>query len=116
MVFRVIVQTLVKVFMRRRFKKGKVKDVFTLIRKIRARAMNQKGYISGETLIDHDNPQKAMVIGTWQSKEDWLNWKENPRRKEIEAQLEKLLDEPTEYEAYVYSKHYLEVTGDPTLG
>ncbi len=104
---------LVKVLMKRRLKKnGNARDVFSLIRKIRARAMNQKGYISGETLIDHDDPRKTMVIGTWQSMDDWLNWKEAPRRKELESQLEPFLEGPTEYEAFVYSKFYLSVSGE----
>jgi quinol monooxygenase YgiN len=103
---------LVKVLMRRRMKNGKVREVFSLIRKIRARAMNQKGYISGETLIDHSDPRKSLVIGIWQDMEDWLRWKEDTRRIELEAQLEPLLEGPTEYEAYVYSKHYLSVSGE----
>jgi len=74
--------------------------------------MNQKGYISGETLIDHEDPQKTLVIGTWQSMDDWLNWKENQKRKDLETTLEQLLEGPTEYEAYVYSKYYLSVSGD----
>ncbi len=44
---------LVKVLMRRQLKNGNAREVFSLIRKIRAKAMHQKGYISGETLIDH---------------------------------------------------------------
>ncbi|MFH2045977.1 MAG: antibiotic biosynthesis monooxygenase [Pseudomonadota bacterium] len=107
---------LVKVCMRRRIKEGKLRDVFVLIRKIRARAMNQNGYISGETLVDYNNPQGTMVIGTWQSTEDWKNWKENPLRKEIEVQMEELLEAPTEYEVFVYSKYHLKITGDSSLG
>lgn len=103
---------LVKVLMRRRFKEGKVRDAFSLIRKIRSRAMNRKGYISGETFIDHDDPRKTMVIGTWQSMDDWIKWKEDPRRKELESKLELLLEGPTEYESYVYSKYYLSISGD----
>lgn len=103
---------LVKVLMRRRMKNDKVREVFSLINKIRARAMNQKGYISGETLIAHSDPRKSMVIGTWQDMDDWLSWKEDPRRIELEAQLEPLLEGPTEYEAYVYGKHYLSVSGE----
>jgi quinol monooxygenase YgiN len=103
---------LVKVLMKRRMKNGNVREVFSLINKIRVWAMNQKGYISGETLIDHSDPRKIMVIGTWQDMDDWLRWKEEPRRIELEAQLEPLLEGPTEYEAYVYSKHYLSVSGE----
>ena len=103
---------LVKVLMRRRMKNGNVREVFSLIRKIRARAMNQKGYISGETLVDHSDPRRSLVIGTWQDMDDWLRWKEDTRRIELEAQLEPLLEGQTEYEAYVYSKHYLSVSGE----
>ncbi len=107
---------LVKVFMKRRFKEGNIRDVFLLIRKIRSRAMHQKGYISGETFVDHEEPTKTMVVGTWQSIEDWHAWKENPQRNELESQLERLLEGPTDYEVYVYSKYRLGVTGDPNLG
>ncbi len=100
---------LVKVLMRRRFKKGKEKEAFSLVRKMRMRAMNQQGYISGETLIDHTDLQKTMVIGTWQNNDDWTNWKDNPERKELEERLAPLQDEPTEYESFVYSKYYLSV-------
>ena len=107
---------LVKVFMRRRFKEGKTRDVFNLIRKIRARAMNQKGYISGETFVNQADPMKTMVVGTWQDMDDWLAWKEDSGRKDLEAQLAELLEDPTQYEVYVYSKYRLGITGDPSLG
>lgn len=102
---------LVKILMRRRFQEGKVKEAFAVIKKIRSIAMNQKGYISGETFIAHDDSRKTMVIGTWQSMDDWMNWKEGATRKKLEGELEQFLEEPTEYEAYVYSKFYLSVSG-----
>jgi len=103
---------LVKVLIKRRFKEGKINEAFSIIRKIRSMAMNQKGYISGETFIAHDDPCKTMVIGTWQSMDDWVSWKSDGRRKKLETQLEEFLERPTEYEAYVYSKFYLAVSGD----
>ncbi len=48
-----------------------------------------------------------MVIGTWESMEDWLRWKNDPRRTECEERLENLLAEPIEYEIYSY-KYRLE--------
>ncbi len=107
---------LVKVFMRRKFKEKKIREVFTLIRKIRSRAMKRMGYISGETFVDHEDTTKTMVVGTWQSIDDWKNWKEDPQREDLEAQLAELLEGPTEYEIYVYSKNRLEITGEPSLG
>ncbi len=90
----------VKVFIKRRFKKGKEKEGHALIRKMRTRAMNQKGYISGETLINEDDAKITVVIGAWQSMEDWLNWKNEPRRRECDVRLEKLLECPSENEVY----------------
>jgi hypothetical protein len=81
--------------MKRRFKEGVEKEGHALVSKMRTRAMDQKGYISGETLINNDDAQKTMVIGTWQRMED-------PRRKDCEERLEKLLAEPREYETYGY--------------
>ena len=103
---------LVRVFIKRRFREGAARHVFSLIRKIRARAMNRKGYISGETLIDSTDSRKTMVIGTWQSMDDGLSWEQDPRKKELEAQLERFPEAPAEYEVYVYSKYYLSVSGD----
>lgn len=91
----------VKVLIKRRIKEGKAREVFTLLNKFRSDAMDQKGYITGESLIDHDDPQKILVIATWQSIENWLAWKENKLRKANEARLQQYLDKPTEYEAYV---------------
>ena len=57
----------VKVLIKRRIKEGRAREVFALLNKFRSDAMNQKGYISGETLFNHDAPQEILVIGMWQS-------------------------------------------------
>jgi hypothetical protein len=44
--------------------------------------------------------------------EDWLHWRDDPSRKDLETRLEPLLEGPTEYEAFVYSKYYLSVSGE----
>ena len=91
----------VKVLIKRRFKDGKAREVFTLLNKLRSEAMEQAGYITGESLIGHEDPQKLLVISTWQSIENWLKWKEDPGRKANEARLEQYLEGQTEYEAFV---------------
>jgi heme-degrading monooxygenase HmoA len=95
----------VKVLIKRRFKEGKDKEVFALLNKFRAEAMLQTGYITGESLVNVDDPQKILVISTWQSMENWLNWKEDPGRKTNEAKLQQYLEDPTEYEAYVFGTY-----------
>ena len=96
----------VKVLIKRKIKEGKSREVFALLNKFRSDAMSQKGYISGETLINHDNPQEIIVIAMWQGVENWLKWKENPERAANEARMTQWLEEPTTYDTYVLGTYF----------
>lgn len=89
-----------KIIIKRKFVKGKTKEILVLLSKMRMGALDRGGYISGETLMHRDNPQIMTVIATWQSMEDWLKWKEDPKRKQVEALLEVYQEAPTQYEEY----------------
>ena len=91
---------IIKVLIRRRIQENYIRKVFELLKKLRIGAMNQPGYISGETLVDQFDPQRIMVVSIWQTVEDWIRWQENDERKSIEVQLERVLLEPTKYETY----------------
>lgn len=97
---------IVKVIIRRKIKKGKTRSVFALLNKFRSDAMNQKGYITGETLINYDKPQEIVVIAMWQDMDNWLKWKNNPEREANERLLERWLEKPTRYDCYVFSTSF----------
>ena len=86
---------------KRHIKEGKVKDVFALLNKQRAKAMNQRGHLKGETLTKYQNPHCLLVISSWNSMENWLAWKENKERRVNEEKLEQFLESPTEYDEYI---------------
>ncbi len=90
-----------KIIIKRRFVEGKNKQILALLNEIRSKAMNQDGYISGETLSKNDYPQNMAVIATWQSMEDWLNWKNSEERRKYEAMIEIYQTRPTEFEEYL---------------
>jgi antibiotic biosynthesis monooxygenase (ABM) superfamily enzyme len=90
-----------KIIIKRRFVEGKTKQVLALLNEIRSRAMQQPGYISGETLMTPEYPNNMAVIATWQDIEDWLAWKENPERSKFEEMLAIYQSRPTEYEEYL---------------
>lgn len=92
---------LAKVLIKRRFKKGKSKEVIALLNEFRSGAMNRKGYVSGHTLVAADDPQTLLVISTWQSLEDWLAWKNGRTRKSFEAMMEVYQEGATEFEEYI---------------
>ena len=96
----------VKVLIKRDMIAGKEEDFFSHLKNLRIKAMNQKGYISGETLICAENTNKVTVISIWETLKDWNNWKTNKKRIEIDALLNERQENPTQYEPYVYSKYW----------
>jgi heme-degrading monooxygenase HmoA len=62
--------------------------------------MNQPGYITGETLKRIDRSGQNLVISTWNSMEEWRQWAVNSERESVQAQIDALLGQPTEYEIY----------------
>jgi len=89
-----------KILIKRRFKKGKQKEIIALLRELRSGALHQSGYISGETLTSSEDPQILMVIGTWQDMENWYKWKQNNTRQTLEKMLETYQEVSTEYQEY----------------
>ena len=96
---------MIKVMIKRHIKEGKAKDVFALLNKQRAKAMNQRGHLTGETLTSYQNPHCLLVISTWQSMENWIAWKENEERRANEEKLEQFLESPTEYDEYIFGTY-----------
>ncbi len=96
---------IVKVIVKRDIAQGSEKDFFLQLRNLRFSAMDQKGYISGETLICAENTNKVVVISKWTTLEDWNNWRTSEKRKIIDDELEKLQENPTSYEPYVFSRY-----------
>ena len=96
---------MVKVMIKRHIKEDKTKDVFILLKEQRAKAMNQRGHLQGETLMSYQNPRCLLAISSWQSMENWLSWKESEERRENEAKLEQFLESPTEYDEYIFGTY-----------
>jgi len=92
----------IKVIITRKVAKGRQNDLLPLLMELRTQAMNQKGYISGETLKGISDPDEFLVISTWQSFEDWKAWEDNPARREIQVKIDAILEEKTVAKAYLY--------------
>ena len=93
----------IKILIRRNVPENKVKELMPVVKRLRALATTQPGYISGETLKNIDRPSEYLVISTWLSVEAWQNWFNDKERKELQAIIDTLLGEKTEYGIYSYS-------------
>jgi len=90
----------IKVLIKRQFKEGHFKEIKNLLKEARYDAMDQEGYMSSETLWDHENPFRVVVASNWRNLEDWYNWENSDLRKFREKKFDELLDGETEYEIF----------------
>ena len=93
----------VKIIIKRKVIENKAEALLPLLKQLRNLAMNQNGYISGETLKRIDTPGENLVISTWQSLDAWRTWVLDPQRIELQNKVDELLGEKTNYELYEYS-------------
>ena len=73
---------------------GNEVQVLAIMKEIRARCLDQAGYISGETLRDNDDPSTLLVMSTWFGQGDWKTWHDSPVRKQLMSRLRPLLARP----------------------
>lgn len=81
----------VKVIIERSVSPDNQGEVAELLKELRARAVLQPGYISGETLFSVNRPGVHVVISTWESLRDWKAWEKNSSRKTITKKIDDLL-------------------------
>lgn len=93
----------VKVVIKRKVPQNKEKELLPLIKELRIVTTKQAGYISGETLQRIDKPGETIVVSTWERAEDWNRWVTSPERSDLQAKIDTLLGQETEYEIYSHS-------------
>jgi heme-degrading monooxygenase HmoA len=90
----------IKVLIKRRFKEGCVNEVKKMLKEMRYDAMDQEGYLSSETLWDHQDPLRVVVASNWRTIENWHSWQNSSSRKSIEQKFEAFVESETEYEIF----------------
>jgi heme-degrading monooxygenase HmoA len=84
---------MVKVLIERHVQKGKEGYLIELLNKLRTELISQPGYVSGELLQSVEDKSTIFALSTWLSTLDWKSWEGNPKRLEIESQIDSLLTE-----------------------
>ena len=89
---------MIKVIIERHAKEGESLSPF--LRELRAGAIHQPGYITGETLVSTEDKSIITVISTWHSLEDWKAWETSDTRTRLYQQIEPLLAEKPKVKTY----------------
>jgi heme-degrading monooxygenase HmoA len=92
----------IRVLIEREVKGGSELQLNQLLLQLRAKAMQAKGYISGETLRSLENPNSFLVLSTWNSLADWELWDNSPERKQIQERIDPLLRHSSKERIYIY--------------
>ncbi len=82
---------MIKVFLTRRVRAENYERVMGLLTDLRAVALHQPGYVTGETVVRGDDPIEVVAIGTWLAEEHWQAWSTSKERLEIEDMIAPLL-------------------------
>ena len=92
----------VKIIIKRIVPQNKAEALKPLLQKLRNLAIQQPGYISGETFKRIDRPGESLVVSSWQTMDDWRAWVLKHERISAQEKIDHLLGEKTEYEIYTY--------------
>lgn len=90
----------IKVILYRRVPVEKRNELTPLLLELRSLALVQPGYVSGETLMNSDDPEEVLVISSWTDEPSWNRWLENARREEVQRRIDELLGHETMYQVY----------------
>lgn len=91
----------VKVLITRQFKKDQINQAHKLLMELRSVVTFRPGYISGQTLVNADNPNKLVVVSTWSGRKRWDEWYADPKRKEFGEKMGALLESPEQVEVFL---------------
>jgi len=91
---------MIKVFIKRHVPAEKGKEILPLFKKMRSLAMEQQGYISGETLRNYNDPEEYLVISVWNTVDDWQSWLQSRERQQVQEEIDAILGGRTEYAVY----------------
>ena len=84
----------IRVLIEREIEPGQEVKLLYSLTQMRSKAVQAKGYISGETLRSLDDANRFLVISTWSSTEDWKAWEKSPDRKKLHEEMRSILRSP----------------------
>jgi len=71
-----------------------------LLLDLRAGALHQPGYVSGETVIRGEDPVEVLTIGGWLTEDHWRAWLTSEQRHGLENMVSPLLVGEAEIAVY----------------
>ncbi len=90
----------VKIISRRAFTIDQKDKLIPLLKQLRTRAENQRGFISRATYSRLNDPGEYIVISEWKTADDWIEWMANKEIRKIQGDIDSLIGEKTFFDVY----------------
>jgi len=68
-------------------KEGSEQDWDAAMRERMEAAKKQPGWVGGQMLEPEDDPRRRVIVGTWETRDDWEKWHEDPEFAETVMKL-----------------------------
>lgn len=90
----------VKIISRRVFRIDQKDKLVPLLQQLRKHAEKQKGFISRATYSSLNDPGEYIVISEWKTADDWINWMNKNKTREIQGNIDSLIGEKTFFDVF----------------
>ncbi len=96
----------IKIMIERKFKEAVSQEILEIIDEIRIKALRDRGYIGGETVVNVDDDREVLVISAWASVDDWKTWYDNKDWEDLEKGLASHLEESVKIRIFMPGADY----------
>ena len=97
----------VKIIIERRFKEIPKAEDIRALNELRTKAMQQDGYVSGETLVELEDNRNMVVISVWSSLDEWDKWFSSQDRRWYEDELKPRMESPPNIRSFMLGTNCL---------
>ncbi|GLI33930.1 antibiotic biosynthesis monooxygenase [Desulforhabdus amnigena] len=97
----------VHVLIERKFKGSPYPEHLQAILNFRIKAMQQRGYVRGETFVNKEDPREVVVLSVWSSVKDWEKWANSEERRKLEDEMASYLEGAPKIKVLVAGADYM---------
>jgi heme-degrading monooxygenase HmoA len=90
----------IKVLISRNMSEEQASAAHPYLLKLAALAYKHSGYISGETVVNMEDPKERLIICSWKSMEDWKNFMKMEESKSLYYFVDQILAQPSVHRFY----------------
>jgi heme-degrading monooxygenase HmoA len=91
----------VKITLERKFKGDPFPEGLRAMNELRMKAMQQKGYVTGETLVNLEDNREVVELFIRSSLDDWKTWVNSQERRTMEDKLTLHLKGPAKIRCFM---------------